>query len=99
MTIDPIAAKAEALWAKRPALRPSQLCSVGGRFQLAIRCMDQAHAASWEWVNESTTPLAHMLIEAACVRWLTARGHSIVWAQEGPITTEALIAACMEAGQ
>lgn len=53
---DPIAAKAEALWAKRPELRP-----LGLKYN---------HLGWWMYQYSVMDDFAHMLIEAECVRWL-----------------------------
>ena len=121
MTADPIAAKAEALWAKRPELRPK------ANFFDEDSSLEVAYCAYLsEWVlRDPANPrdkgplcreFAHMLIEAACWRALQEhawrmgmRGTVLMYkdAEGGmdwigvdePSLTEALIAACMEAGQ
>ena len=113
MTADPIAAKAEALWAKRPELRP-----LGLKYALSPVSKEM----EW-WLDDYgiTDDDAHMLIEAACWRALpwayhrefvdidgTLKTYVIERPQrfdegkmiaQAPSLTEALIAACMEAGQ
>ena len=126
MTADPIAAKAEALWAKRPELRPK------ANFFDEDSSLEVAYCAYLsEWVlRDPANPrdkgplcreFAHMLIEAACWRALpwayhrefvdidgTLKTYVIERPQrfdegkmiaQAPSLTEALIAACMEAGQ
>lgn len=101
---DPIAAKAEALWAKRPELRP-----------LGLKCVISPASKEIDWWLDDYSLCdedAHLLIEAECWRALP----QAMWFKMGDIVTirrttnwsdlgigatltEALIAACMEAGQ
>lgn len=107
MTTDPIAAKAEALWAKRPELRP-----LGLKYALSPTTKEMGWWLDYYIITDDD---AHMLIEAACWRALpnksweqVSTGDYVVkhdvsqdWhvVSDGKSLTEALIAACMEAEQ
>lgn len=57
-----------------PAMGPPQVAIVGGKFQLAIECVDRAHCATWTRATDASMPAIESLILAACVRWLADNG-------------------------